>query len=62
VAAGLEKYIGHVPGVLFALALIDASIIAAAAVSLATAYAVSDVLSIRHSLHRKPREAKAFYS
>ncbi len=62
VAAGLQKYAGHVPGVLFALALIDASIIGAAAVSLATAYAVSDVLSIKHSLHRKPSDAKLFYA
>ena len=59
VAAGLQKYAGHVPGVLFALALIDASIIGAAAVSLATAYAVSDVLSIKHSLHRKPSDRQA---
>jgi NRAMP (natural resistance-associated macrophage protein)-like metal ion transporter len=62
VAAGLDKYAGRLPGILFALALIDASIIGAAAVSLATAYAVSDVLSIRHSLHRKPSDAKAFYA
>jgi Mn2+/Fe2+ NRAMP family transporter len=62
VAAGLEKYAGPVAGMLFALALIDASIIGAAAVSLATAYAVSDVLSLRHSLHRKPRDAKVFYA
>jgi Mn2+/Fe2+ NRAMP family transporter len=61
VAAGLGKYVGRTAGVLFALALIDASIIGAAAVSLATAYAVGDVLSLRHSLHRKPRDARAFY-
>ncbi|MEA2780787.1 MAG: hypothetical protein QOK29_2331 [Rhodospirillaceae bacterium] len=61
ISAGLEKYVGKLPGVLFALALIDASIIGASAVSLATAYAVGDVLSLRHSLHRKPKEAKAFY-
>jgi hypothetical protein len=36
-------------------------IIGAAAVSLATAYALGDVLSLRHSLHRKPAEAKGFY-
>ena len=29
--------------------------------SLATAYAIGDVLSLRHSLHRKVRDAKAFY-
>lgn len=62
VAAGIEKYAGQAPGMFFALALIDASIIGAAAVSLATAYAVSDVLSLRHSLHRKPGDAKAFYA
>jgi hypothetical protein len=47
--------------VLFALALLDACIIGAAAVSLSTAYAIGDVLDLRHSLHRKPTEAKAFY-
>jgi NRAMP (natural resistance-associated macrophage protein)-like metal ion transporter len=62
VAAGLGKYVGAVPAVLFALALLDACLIGAAAVSLSTAYAVSDVLDLRHSLHRKPTEAKAFYA
>lgn len=61
VAAGLEKYAGKLPAVLFALALIDACIIGAAAVSLSTAYAIGDVLSLKHSLHRKPGEAKTFY-
>jgi Mn2+/Fe2+ NRAMP family transporter len=61
VAAGLEKYAGKLPAVLFALALIDACIIGASAVSLSTAYAIGDVLSLRHSLHRKPNQAKAFY-
>src|ERR1700732_4573801 len=62
VASGLEKYVGAVPAVLFALALVDACIIGGSAVSLATAYAVSDVLDLRHSLHRKPTESKAFYA
>jgi NRAMP (natural resistance-associated macrophage protein)-like metal ion transporter len=61
VAAGLGHYVHHAAGVLFALALIDASIIGAAAVSLATAYAIGDVLGLRHSLHRRPREAAGFY-
>jgi NRAMP (natural resistance-associated macrophage protein)-like metal ion transporter len=61
VASGLEKHVGRLPAVLFALALIDACIIGAAAVSLSTAYAVGDVLSLRHSLHRKPDQAKGFY-
>jgi Mn2+/Fe2+ NRAMP family transporter len=62
VASGLEKYVGAVPAVLFALALLDACIIGAAAVSLSTAYAIGDVLDLGHSLHRKPTEAKAFYA
>jgi len=62
VAAGLEKYYGRVPGMLFAIGLIDASIIGAAAISLSSAYAIGDVLSMKHSLHRKPGEAKAFYA
>ncbi len=62
VAAGLHKYVGPVAGVFFAVALIDASIIGAMAVSVSTAYALGDVLSLRHSLHRKPTEAKAFYA
>ncbi len=61
VAAGLGRYVNYVAGVLFSLALIDASIIGAAAVSLATAYAIGDVLGLRHSLHRRPREAAGFY-
>ena len=61
ISAGLEKYVGAVPGTLFAIALIDASIIGASAVSLATAYALGDVLALKHSLHRKATDAKGFY-
>ena len=61
-AVGLEKYAGKLPAVLFALALLDACVIGAAAVSLSTAYAIGDVLSLRHSLHRKPSQAKGFYA
>ena len=62
IAAGLEKHSGRLAGILFALALIDASIIGACAVSLATAYAIGDVFAVRHSLHRKPGDAKLFYA
>jgi Mn2+/Fe2+ NRAMP family transporter len=62
VAAGLEAHAGRLPGVLFAIGLIDASLIGAAAVGLSTAYAIGDVLSIRHSLHRKVKDAKGFYA
>ena len=49
-------------GAVFALVLFDASIIGAAAVTLATSYAFGDVFNIKHSLHRKFRDAKAFYA
>jgi Mn2+/Fe2+ NRAMP family transporter len=62
VSAGMEKYFGKAPAVLFALALLDACVIGASAVSLSTAYALGDVFSWRHSLHRKPTEAKGFYA
>ncbi|MCW3480757.1 Nramp family divalent metal transporter [Neisseriaceae bacterium JH1-16] len=62
VATGFAKYYGRLPGTLFAIALIDASIIGAMAVSLSTAYALGDVLSLKHSLHRKPGDAKGFYA
>ncbi|RAS19364.1 NRAMP family divalent metal transporter [Paraburkholderia bryophila] len=61
VLAGLEKYAGRTPAVLFAIALLDACIIGAAAVSLSTAYAIGDVFRIRHSLHRGVSDAKGFY-
>ena len=62
VATGMEKHYGRLPGILFAIALIDASIIGACAVSLSTAYAIGDVFAARHSLHRKPGDAKLFYA
>jgi len=61
-AKGLEAHSGRWAGVLFAIALLDASIIGACAVSLSTAYAIGDVFAVRHSLHRKPTEAKGFYA
>jgi Mn2+/Fe2+ NRAMP family transporter len=60
-AQGLQAYGGRAAGVLFAIALLDASIIGAFAVSLSTAYAVSDVFGLNHSLHRGVRGAKGFY-
>ncbi len=60
-AAGFGAKAGRIGAVLFALALLDASVIGAAAVSLSTAYALGDVLRVDHSLHRRPREAIGFY-
>jgi NRAMP (natural resistance-associated macrophage protein)-like metal ion transporter len=61
IAAGLGKHVGRAAGVMFAIALIDAALIGAAAVSLSTAYAIGDVFSARHSLHRSVMDAKSFY-
>ncbi|HEY1619512.1 MAG TPA: NRAMP family divalent metal transporter [Streptosporangiaceae bacterium] len=60
-AAGLTAYAGKAAGALFAVALLDASMIGAFAVSLSTAYALGDVLGLKHSLHRGARQAKGFY-
>jgi NRAMP (natural resistance-associated macrophage protein)-like metal ion transporter len=61
-ASGLEAHAGRVAGVLFAVALLDASIIGAFAVSLSTAYAIGDVFGLKHSLHRGVKGAKGFYA
>ena len=61
IARGIEAHAGRLMGILFAIALIDASIIGAAAVSLSTAYAIGDTFGIRHSLHRSPKESIPFY-
>ncbi|MFH9250968.1 divalent metal cation transporter [Streptomyces lydicus] len=62
IAAGLEAHAGKLAGVHFAIALLDASIIGAFAVSLSTAYAIGDVFGIKHSLHRGVGRAKGFYA
>ncbi|WP_042383892.1 NRAMP family divalent metal transporter [Streptacidiphilus melanogenes] len=61
-AHGIEAHAGRVAGVLFAVALLDASVIGAFAVSLSTAYAIGDVFGIKHSLHRGLKGAKGFYA
>ena len=62
VAHGIAHNVSRVTGSIFAVVLIDASIIGASAVTLATSYAFGDVFGIRHSLHRSWREAKPFYA
>ncbi len=42
--------------------LLNASLIGAAAVTLATSYAFGDVFGAKHSLNRGPLDAKAFYA
>ncbi|MFJ9367102.1 NRAMP family divalent metal transporter [Nocardia sp. NPDC101769] len=62
VAQGLHDNMGKTVGALFAILLLDASLIGANAVGLATTYALGDTLGRRHSLHWKISEAPVFYA
>ncbi|WP_040698974.1 NRAMP family divalent metal transporter [Nocardia vinacea] len=62
VAQTLRDHAGPAVGALFAIVLLDASLIGANAVGLATTYALGDTLGKRHSLHWKISEAPAFYA
>ncbi|MGZ4584053.1 MAG: NRAMP family divalent metal transporter [Mycobacterium sp.] len=61
VAARLSKHLGGTVGTLFAIILLDASLIGANAIGLATTYAIGDAMGKRHSLHWKISEAPLFY-
>jgi Mn2+/Fe2+ NRAMP family transporter len=62
VAEGLDKVLGSTAGGLFALVLLNASLIGAGALTLSTSYAFGDLFGNRSSLHRSFREAKGFYA
>jgi Mn2+/Fe2+ NRAMP family transporter len=61
VATGLARHLGSSVGVLFAIILLDASLIGANAIGLATTYAIGDAMGKRHSLHWKVSQAPLFY-
>ena len=61
VAHGLARELGSSAGALFAIALLNASILGAGVITLSTSYAVGDVFGIKHSLHRGWRDARSFY-
>lgn len=61
VATGLANHLGNTVGVLFAIILLDASLIGANAIGLATTYAIGDAMGKRHSLHWKITEAPLFF-
>jgi len=61
VAHLLSEHTGRGAGALFAILLLDASLIGANAVALATSYAVGDTLGRRHSLHWRVGQAPMFY-
>ncbi|HEV3093491.1 MAG TPA: Nramp family divalent metal transporter [Solirubrobacteraceae bacterium] len=62
VASGLAHTLGSTAGAFFAVILLNASLIGAAAVTLSTSYAFGDVFGARHSLNRGVRDAKLFYA
>jgi NRAMP (natural resistance-associated macrophage protein)-like metal ion transporter len=62
VATELARHLGSSAGTFFAIVLLNASLIGAAAVTLATSYAFGDVFGAKHSLNRGPLDAKAFYA
>jgi NRAMP (natural resistance-associated macrophage protein)-like metal ion transporter len=62
VASGLAHELGSAAGTFFAIILLNASLIGAAAVTLSTSYAVGDVFGAKHSLNRGPLDAKGFYA
>ena len=62
VARGLRLTSGGAAGTIFALVLLNASLLGAAAVTLSSAYAVGDVLGVKHSLRRGWQEAPRFHA
>ncbi|MDA8332170.1 MAG: divalent metal cation transporter [Candidatus Dormibacteraeota bacterium] len=61
VAEGLSRRVGSASGAIFAIVLVNASVIGASAVTLSTSYALGDSFGLKHSLHRKVGDAKGFY-
>ncbi len=57
----LRHVLGSPAGALFAVVLLNASLIGAGALTLSTSYAFGDVFGIRSSLHRSFADAKMFY-
>jgi Mn2+/Fe2+ NRAMP family transporter len=57
----LGRRAGPWAGALFAVVLLDGSIMGAGAVTLSTSYAIGDVAGTKHSLHRSWRDARRFH-
>ncbi len=62
VARGLGRYVGHGAGTFFAIILLNASVVGAATVTLASSYAMGDLSArFNQGLNVPMREAKGFY-
>jgi Mn2+/Fe2+ NRAMP family transporter len=61
VAGALRARGGEWAGALFAVVLVNGSVLGAGAVTLSTSYAIGDVTGTRHSLHRGWDDARTFH-
>jgi len=60
-ATALGDTLGHAAGILYAIVLLNASLIGAGALTLSTSYAFGDVFGMKSSLHRGFNDARRFY-
>jgi NRAMP (natural resistance-associated macrophage protein)-like metal ion transporter len=61
VVRGVGNQLGMPAGALFALVLLNGSILGTVVVTLAASYALGDVFGVKHSLHRRWHDARVFY-
>ncbi|MGH9069143.1 MAG: NRAMP family divalent metal transporter [Acidimicrobiales bacterium] len=61
-ATALRPYLGHAGATLFAVGLVEAGLLAAVMISVASSYVVGEMSRQAHSLNRSFREAPLFYA
>ncbi len=61
IAAGFAHRVAPLAGTIFAIVLLEASLIGAATVTLSTSYAIGDLFGVDQSLNTPFREARGFY-
>jgi len=61
VATGFAHFVTPALGTAFAIVLLNAAMIGAATVTLASSYAIGDLFGVNSSLNARPMEAKGFY-
>jgi Mn2+/Fe2+ NRAMP family transporter len=61
IANGFAHFVTPALGTAFAIVLLNAAMIGAATVTLASSYAIGDLFGVNASLNSRPREAKGFY-
>jgi Mn2+/Fe2+ NRAMP family transporter len=62
VADAIGSHLGGAAGLVFAFALLNASLLGAGAVSLSGSYAIAEVTGTKHSLHRGFADARRFHA